>query len=97
LLLFGSLHRLGRRRRRGYLRALPAIARGVFMRTRDDLLELFLVFLLFEKVGHIEKGIALQADIDKRRLHARQHARDAPFVNGSRERVFVLAFKIDFS
>ena len=62
-----------------------------------DLLKFFLVFLLFEKVGDVEEGVAFESDIDECRLHSRQYSCYAPFVNGSRERVLVLTLKVDFA
>ena len=50
----------------------------------------------FQKVGDIQKGIALQTNIHKRRLHAGQHARHAPFVNRTGQGVFPLPLQIDF-
>ncbi len=56
---------------------------------------LFLVFKL-QKVGYIEERVALQANIDKCRLHAGQDPGDAPVVNGARQGVFIFAFVVDF-
>jgi hypothetical protein len=39
------------------------------------------VFLLFEEVGDVQEGVALQANIDERGLHAREHAGDPAFVD----------------
>jgi hypothetical protein len=65
-------------------------------RLRYDFL-LVLVFLnAFHEVGDVQEGVALKSDLNERRLHARKHACDFTFVNGSREGVFVLAFEIDF-
>jgi len=59
------------------------------------LIGLFRVFQLHE-VGNVEERVALQAHIDKSRLHARQYAGDAPVINGPRQGVFVFAFVINF-
>ncbi len=56
---------------------------------------LVVLFVVFEEVRNVKEGIALQADIDERRLHARQHTRYPAFVNAARQRVFLLALKID--
>jgi len=61
-----------------------------------DLLKLFLIFLLFKKVGYVEECVALQPDIDECRLHSRQYASNSTFVNGTRQRVFVFTLKINF-
>jgi len=54
------------------------------------------VFLLFKKVGDVEEGVALQANVDKCRLHAWQDAGDLAFVHGAGKGVFVFAFVMDF-
>ena len=57
----------------------------------------FVVFLgILEKIGDIEKGVAIETDIHKGGLHARQHSRNSTFVNASRQRVFVFSLMIDF-
>jgi hypothetical protein len=61
-----------------------------------DLLEFFLIFLFFEKIGDVKKRVAFQANVDEGRLHSREDAGDTAFVNGSRERVFVFTLKVDF-
>ena len=53
------------------------------------------VFLFLQKVGDVQKRVALQANVDKRRLHARKHARYFAFVNGTREGVFVFALVVN--
>jgi len=53
------------------------------------------IFLLFEKIGDIKKRVALQPEIDKRRLHSWQNARYTAFVNGTREGIFVFALVVD--
>ena len=54
------------------------------------------VFLLFEKVGDVEKCVALETQVDECRLHAWQNARNTAFVNGTREGIFVFALVVDF-
>jgi hypothetical protein len=66
------------------------------MRAAYNLLEVFLIFLLFEEIRDVEERVAFESDVDECRLHSRQHPGHAAFVNGSRERVLVLALKIDF-
>ena len=56
----------------------------------------FAVFLLFCKVGDVEKRVALQTNIDKCRLHAGKDAGNFAFVNGAGEGVLILALVIDF-
>src|SRR6185437_4017880 len=58
--------------------------------------ELFGVFLLFQEVCYVKKGVAFQPQVDERRLHAGKHARHFAFVNGSGERVLILPLVIDF-
>jgi hypothetical protein len=50
---------------------------------------------LFHKVGDIEEGIALEADVHEGGLHAGKHAGHFTVVDGAGERVFVLALVID--
>ena len=65
---------------------------------RGNLSELLVFFVAcqFQKVGDVEEGIALQADVDESRLHAGQHAGHAAFVNGSCKSVFVFPLEKDF-
>jgi hypothetical protein len=53
------------------------------------------MLLQLHEVGNVEKGIAFQADVNERRLHARKHAGYAAFVDGSCKGVLVLALKIN--
>src|SRR5215469_14036778 len=68
-------------------RALPIPARTFKVRA---------VFLFLQTIRDVQKGIAFQAHVDKRRLHARKHTRYSAFVNGTSKGVFVLALVIDF-
>ena len=43
-------------------------------------------------VGSVEKGGLLQPDVHERRLHAREHASDAPLVNVADATFFLVAF-----
>ena len=74
-----------------FARSLPRSARRGFL----QLVGIFLIFEL-DEVGYVKKRVALQAEVDKCRLHARQNACDASVVNGTREGVFVFAFVVDF-
>jgi hypothetical protein len=56
---------------------------------------LFLVFQ-FQKVRDVEECVALQANVDKCRLHAGQNAGYTPVINRACQRIFVFAFVIDF-
>jgi len=67
------------------------------MNAIHNLLKFFLVFLLFEKVGDIKEGVAFKSDINKCRLHSRQHPGHPPFIDGTGESVFVLPLEVDFS
>src|SRR5581483_3318735 len=44
----------------------------------------FEILVLFKEVGDVEKRIALQTQIDERRLHSRKHACYAALVNAAR-------------
>ena len=39
------------------------------------------VLEVLDDVGDVEEGVALQAEVDEGRLHAREHLGDAPFVD----------------
>ena len=45
--------------------------------------QIVVVLLQVHEIGDIEESIALQADVDKRRLHAGQHAGNTALVDGS--------------
>ncbi len=66
------------------------------LRASANALEVRRVTLLFKKIGDVEKCIALEAEVDKCRLHARQNARNTAFVNGTREGIFVFALVVYF-
>jgi len=63
-----------------------------------SLLQLVGFFLVFEldEVGYVEKRIALQAQVDKCRLHPGENPCHAPVVYGTREGVLIFAFVVDF-
>ncbi len=48
------------------------------------------------KVGDIEERVALQANVDKGRLHSGEDASNAAFIDGTCQGVFVFAFEVDF-
>ena len=54
------------------------------------------VLVLFEKIRDVEERVPLQAEIDKGRLHAGKHARDASFMDASGERILVGPLEINF-
>ena len=54
------------------------------------------VLVLFEEIRDVEERVALQAHIDKCRLHSGQDARDAPFVDTARQRILVGALEVNF-
>src|SRR4051794_27228470 len=68
----------------------------VGMRAIDYLLEIFLIFLFFQKVSYVKESVTFESDIDECRLHSGKNSCDASFVDGTRQRVFVLTLKIDF-
>ena len=51
-----------------------------FILRRGDMVEFFDVF---EKIADVQEGVAIEADIDEGRLHAREHARDPAFVDAA--------------
>ena len=58
-------------------------------------LNLAVFVLRLDEIGDVKEGIALETDLDERRLHAGEHARHFAFVDGAREGVFVLALKVN--
>jgi len=77
---------------------VPHLARRLVGSAGRSLLHFVRVFLILEldEVGYVKKRIALQAEVDKCRLHAGQDARDASVVNGTRKGVLVFAFVVNF-
>jgi hypothetical protein len=75
---------------------LPRWLVRICVRAIDDLLEVFLVFLLFEEIGDVKEGIAFESNVDECRLHSREDPRYAAFVDGTCQRVFVLTLEINF-
>ncbi len=63
---------------------------------RHNVGHILIVLFQLHKVGNVEEGIALQANVNEGRLHARQHAGYAAFVDGPCQRVFIFAFEVDF-
>ena len=51
---------------------------------RDGFVQILILLFQIHKVGDIEEGVALQANIYESRLHAWQHARHTAFINGTR-------------
>ena len=80
----------------GHAMRMLYLARG--LTGGRGLLQLVGFFLVFEldEVGDVEERIALQAQVDKCRLHAGENPRHASVVDGTREGVFVFAFVVDF-
>jgi hypothetical protein len=48
-----------------------------------------------DDVGHVEEAVALEADVDERRLHARQHFGDAALVDVADHSALALALDRD--
>lgn len=74
-----------RRRRSGggsreHLAALILHLLDFFLDGGDDVIQ----FLdIFEKIGDVQEGVAIEADIYESRLHAGKHARYTAFVDAS--------------
>jgi hypothetical protein len=89
----------GRGQRRSFRSGGHGLPRTVqlqdlFLHAGDDLVVLVVVF---EEIGDVQEGIALQAYVDKCRLHARQHPRDSTFMDTARQRVFILPLVENFN
>ena len=52
--------------------------------------------MLFEEIGDVQEGVPLESQINKCRLHSRQHTRDPALVNAARKRILVRSLKIYF-
>jgi hypothetical protein len=55
------------------------------------------LFELFEVVGDVEEGVALEPDVYERRLHAGQHAGNATLVDAAGQSDFLLAFNVELN
>jgi hypothetical protein len=74
------------RRRKGRSRG-----RGVGVRVA-----VIVVFEIFENIADVEEGIAIEADIDERRLHAGENAGDFAFVDATDEGELFFALDVNF-
>ena len=54
------------------------------------------IFEVFKHVADVEKGVAIEPDVDESRLHAGKHAGDAAFVDTADERELFFAFDVNF-
>jgi hypothetical protein len=78
---------VGRRRRRKGWRC----GRGVGVRVA-----VIVVFEIFEDIADVEEGIAIEADIHERRLHAGEDAGDFAFVDAADEGELFFALDVNF-
>ena len=58
---------------------------------------LLVLLVILEEIGDVKERIALQADIDEGRLHSRQNARYATFVDAAGQRIFIFALEENFA
>ena len=58
-------------------------------------MSVIVVFEVFENVADVEERVAIQADVDERRLHARQNARYFSFINAADKRELFFALNVD--
>jgi hypothetical protein len=72
--------RLAARRGSKYFAALLLHLLNFALYGGDDVV---VIFEIFEEVADVKEGVAIEADIDEGRLHARQHARNTAFVNAA--------------
>jgi hypothetical protein len=75
-------HRRGRR------------SRGLTVRIGVSM-TVIVILEIFENVADVQEGIAIQANVDEGRLHARKDAGDAAFVDTPDQREFLLALNIN--
>jgi hypothetical protein len=57
---------------------------------------MIVVFEVFEDITDVEKGVAIQADVDESRLHAWENASNLAFVDAADERELFFALNVDF-
>jgi hypothetical protein len=57
---------------------------------------MIVVFEVFEDIADVEKGVAIQADVDESRLHAWENASNLAFVDAADERELFFALNVDF-
>jgi hypothetical protein len=57
---------------------------------------MIVVFEVFEDIADIQKGVAVQADVDESRLHARENASNLAFVDAADERELFFTLDVDF-
>src|SRR5438105_3133118 len=55
-----------------------------------------IVLLQLHEVGNVQEGIALQADVNKSRLHSGEDASYASLIDRSCEGVFIFALEVNF-
>jgi hypothetical protein len=53
------------------------------------------IFQVFEYVADVEEGVAIEANIDERRLHSRKDAGDFAFVDAANKREFFFALDVN--
>ena len=66
-------------------------ARGMFVA-----MAVIVIFEVFEDVAHVEKGVAIQADVHESGLHAGKDASNFSFVDAADEGEFFFALDVDF-
>jgi hypothetical protein len=57
---------------------------------------MIVVFEVFEDIADVEKGVAIQADVDESRLHAWENASNLAFVDAADERELFFTLNVDF-
>jgi hypothetical protein len=60
------------------------------------IMTMIVVFEVFEDIADIEKGVAIQADVDESRLHAWENASNLAFVDAADERELFFTLDVDF-
>jgi hypothetical protein len=60
------------------------------------IMTMIVVFEVFEDIADIEKGVAIQADVDESRLHAWEDASNLTFVDAADERELFFPLDVDF-
>jgi hypothetical protein len=69
---------------------------GGVARDVSEVVTMIVVFEVFEDIADVEERVAIQADVDKSRLHAREDASDFALVYAADECELFLTLNIDF-
>jgi hypothetical protein len=73
---------------------IPPAAVVVTRTNRRNVAHFIDILMLFEKIGNVQKRVPFEADIDERRLHARQDARHTSLMDAPCQRVLIGSLEV---